>query len=329
MCTQKQTKRTGRDLRVVAAHNKEPRAFSGGDTSIARAVGEGAAGARRWAPGGAAVGEGAAWARRSAPGGAAVGEGAAGARRSAPGGAAVGEGAAWARRRAPGGAAVGEGAAWARRSAPGGAAVGEGAAWARRWAPGGAAVGEGAAGARRRAPGGAPTTRSPHAGRRQINGLVKDAAAPPVAAISGDNGTGAVWRHLAWNVTGLWARVARVAGTGWEHWRIQEGGQPGDWLGNRDWPCPPNAQEGGHNVYCPPQQKLPKSFIFFKNEFGSIPKNSGLNLWSSQFWGTLGWDLVPSPPPPLNPAAGLANGWESSGTFLSEKDITRLRRYPK
>ena len=41
--------------------------------------------------------------------------------------------------------------------------------------------------------------------------------------------------------------------------------------------------------------------MFFESEFGLVPKNSGLNLWRLQFWGTLAW--IPSPsqrplPPP-------------------------------
>ena len=50
-----------------------------------------------------------------------------------------------------------------------------------------------------------------------------------------------------------------------------------------------------------------KAFIFFESEFGSIPKISGLNPWSFQFWGILGWDPAPSPPT-LIPAAGSASG---------------------
>ena len=42
-------------------------------------------------------------------------------------------------------------------------------------------------------------------------------------------------------------------------------------------------------------------YIFFlKSEFGFLPKNSDLNLWRFQFWGTLAWVPSPSrhPPPP-------------------------------
>ena len=44
-------------------------------------------------------------------------------------------------------------------------------------------------------------------------------------------------------------------------------------------------------------QKLPKSFYFSKVNFWSIPKRSGLNPRSFQFWGTLGRDSAPSWPP--------------------------------
>ena len=52
--------------------------------------------------------------------------------------------------------------------------------------------------------------------------------------------------------------------------------------------------------------KLPKSFyvslfIFFESEFGSIPKNSGLNPWSFEFWRYPRLEpRAKLPPPPLN-----------------------------
>ena len=72
--------------------------------------------------------------------------------------------------------------------------------------------------------------------------------------------------------------------------------------------APPKAQEGGHHVFWPP--KSPKKllflwFIFFESEFGSIPKNSGLNPWSFEFWRYPRLEPAPScPSPPLKPAAG-------------------------
>ena len=86
------------------------------------------------------------------------------------------------------------------------------------------------------------------------------------------------------------------------HWRIQGGGNPAM--------APPKAQEGGHHVFWPP--KLPKSFyflwfIFFESEFGSIPKNSGLNPWSFEFWRYPRLEPAPSCPSPLKPAAGSAS----------------------
>ena len=57
-------------------------------------------------------------------------------------------------------------------------------------------------------------------------------------------------------------------------------------------------------------QKLPKSFYyFFESEFGSIPKNGGLNPWSFQFLGyhRLGPRTKLPPPPPLKPVAGSAS----------------------
>ena len=43
---------------------------------------------------------------------------------------------------------------------------------------------------------------------------------------------------------------------------------------------------GGRHVFCPPPKKNSlKALFFFKSEFGSIPKNSGLNLWPFFFWG--------------------------------------------
>ena len=63
--------------------------------------------------------------------------------------------------------------------------------------------------------------------------------------------------------------------------------------------APPKAQEGGPSCLLPP--KAPKKllfllFIFFESEFGSIPKNSGLNPWSFEFWRYP--RLEPRPPPP-------------------------------
>ena len=51
--------------------------------------------------------------------------------------------------------------------------------------------------------------------------------------------------------------------------------------------------------------KAPQKLYSFESEFGSVPKNCGLNPWSFQFWGYP--RLVPSPklpPPPLKPG-----GW--------------------
>ena len=89
------------------------------------------------------------------------------------------------------------------------------------------------------------------------------------------------------------------------HWRIQGGGATRPW--------PPIAKEGGII-------KLP---IFLEREFGSIPKNSGLNRWSFQFWGTPGWDPAPGCPPPkdgrLNPplTVGMDADWERSFSKIS------------
>ena len=74
--------------------------------------------------------------------------------------------------------------------------------------------------------------------------------------------------------------------------------------------APPKAQEGAIMSFGPP--KLPKSFyflwfIFFESEFGSIPKNSGLNPWSFEFWRYPRLEPAPSCPPPLKPAAGSAS----------------------
>ena len=58
--------------------------------------------------------------------------------------------------------------------------------------------------------------------------------------------------------------------------------------GSRGKPAmPPKAQKGVPSCLLPPPPKLPKIFcfyvFFFESEFGSIPKNSGLNPWSIQF----------------------------------------------
>ena len=73
----------------------------------------------------------------------------------------------------------------------------------------------------------------------------------------------------------------------------------------------PQNPRRGHHVFCPPpKKKFPKKLFFFFRKWIWVhqKKNSGLNPWSFQFWGTIGWDSVPSlPPPPLKPAAGSAS----------------------
>ena len=76
-------------------------------------------------------------------------------------------------------------------------------------------------------------------------------------------------------------------------------------------PCPPSQGHQGPSCLLPPPPSSQKAFIlyfyFFESEFGTIPKNGGLNPWSYLFWGTLGWDPAPScPSPPLKPEAGSA-----------------------
>ena len=53
--------------------------------------------------------------------------------------------------------------------------------------------------------------------------------------------------------------------------------------------------------------KAPKKNFFFESEFASIPKNSGLNPWSFQFWGHPRLGPRAKLPPPLKPAAGSAS----------------------
>ena len=86
-----------------------------------------------------------------------------------------------------------------------------------------------------------------------------------------------------------------------EHWRTQ-GGNPA---------MPPKPRPSGAIMSFAPPPSSQKAFIlyfyFFESEFGTIPKNGGLNPWSYLFWGTLGWDPAPScPSPPLKPEAGSA-----------------------
>ena len=83
------------------------------------------------------------------------------------------------------------------------------------------------------------------------------------------------------------------------HWRIQGA--------NLEAPACPPSPERGISCLLPPPPKLQKNFFSFESEFGSIPKNSGLNLWSFSFGGTLGQDPAPSCPPPLKPVSGSAS----------------------
>ena len=81
------------------------------------------------------------------------------------------------------------------------------------------------------------------------------------------------------------------------------GGQPGH--------GPTQSRGRGTIMSFAPPPKLPKSFyfvlfLFFESEFGSIPKNSGLNPWSIEFWRYPRLEPAPSCPP-LKPAAGSAS----------------------
>ena len=87
--------------------------------------------------------------------------------------------------------------------------------------------------------------------------------------------------------------------------------------------APPKAQEGAIMSFAPP--KLPKNFyflllIFSEIEFGSIPKNSGLNAWSFEFWRYP--RLEPHaklPPPPLQPATGSASDDTFQARYFTNK----------
>ena len=77
--------------------------------------------------------------------------------------------------------------------------------------------------------------------------------------------------------------------------------------------APPKAQEGGAIMSFAPQSSQ-KAFIFycsffFESEFGSIPKNSGLNSWSFEFWRYPRLEprakLHPPPPPKTGGWTGL------------------------
>ena len=60
-------------------------------------------------------------------------------------------------------------------------------------------------------------------------------------------------------------------------------------------------------------------YIFFESEFGFLPKNSGLNPWRFQFWGTLAW--VPSPSRP-HPPKKTTDGSASPTHQLSKRSST-------
>ena len=93
------------------------------------------------------------------------------------------------------------------------------------------------------------------------------------------------------------------------------GGQPGH--------GPLKAQDGGHHVFWPPKSSQKVLFItFFESEFGSIPKNSGSNPWSFQFWGTL---VGPAPSSPPKTGGWIRQCTQGSSSFrISVENYTPL-----
>ena len=77
-------------------------------------------------------------------------------------------------------------------------------------------------------------------------------------------------------------------------------------------------QKSRNHVFFP--QKLPKKLVFlfsFGSEFGSIPKNSGLNPWSFQFWGYPRLGPRPKLPPPKT--GGWIRQWLPTFQIVAHK----------